>query len=373
MNWHVSADAGRLHDTNCADRMVLFSELEVARESAKEAQGENQRLQEEISRLLETNKEMEAELVVLKPAARMLDGAWARADEAEARADEAEARADEAGESMERAATTVQTTLECMAACILSSKAAGLSRINFVFCCMRVVLCIGAWRQKASISRMGAWSKRVEAGALENAKRLSKGWSCWKWAWFTKSRDGELSNEEMLPKIEAKRRARCCVEGWRENGLTASFESWGKVVRLVCQRRRGDNCLKGIKSLALLKEVILLEEALEEAVASKEANPILLSKEIIVMGSNANGHFLEGRLQRHKMCLVLETIDDGSAPRVSHVVKKSKQPVVEEKAMINNHSEMIPAADLMGITMTPVKRGQRVGSAAAWTPGAEVA
>ena len=68
---------------------------------------------------------------------RLLDAAIARAEAAEKQLRDVDEEAKEAGDSMDMAAATVQTTLECLVSCITSSKAAGLRRAAFAVgdCC----------------------------------------------------------------------------------------------------------------------------------------------------------------------------------------------------------------------------------------------
>ena len=148
-------------------------------------------------------------------------------------------------------------------------------------------------------------------------------------------------------------RARCCVDEWQSQGLTQSFEEWGKAVHFMCHRRRGLNCIGDMRSADMVRKVVQLEDSLEESRDSDRV--VLLSHDVAVMGNHSENSLLRGRLQRHRMSLVLEAVGSTkSTPTATAVPEaitdgnpewhEAKKPGQREHCTKHNHFHRAPAA-----------------------------
>jgi len=127
-----------------------------------------------------------------------------------------------------------------------------------------------------------------------------------------------------------------------------------------------------MKSASMARKVVDLEDALDDS--SDNERVVLLSHNIVVLGNAAEGSLLQGRLQRHKMSLVLEAVDQdvkhmqpliSSVPK--HVLQAGEHLHRVSPSLSTSHKQvhLVPHPGAQSVVCNPIRAQQ-------W-PSAEVA
>merc|ERR1712159_642392 len=96
---------------------------------------------------------------------------------------------------------------------------------------------------------------------------------------------------------------------WKLRSLGRAIASWLPVLQLVEKRTKGECCIRQMRGLEMLREVVELEERLSVCEESQGGFPLgkeqtLLSQDVIVFGTEERD-FLRGRLEQLELRLSL--------------------------------------------------------------------